>query len=282
MSDKDKKNHKSLMTIIGDKKNRRSRIAIMGSGVLFVIIAIPLIISFVSPEIHSEITADGILGYIIEWVTVISTIVLSGVAVWQTRASNTMAEQANEVSQKLLNLENNRYKLEIRPFFMIVDWKAGYKDYEELYEKPKAVNIQVEYYDGGIALALTFKLKNTTQSYITIEYSDAHSDDNTIQWGNCIANQPNSVIYLAEGADDDITFYADEKILRKCENKRMILEFILQNRFAERYIEQIVISIEWLTDEFPHEEGEFCFSVKPQKYKIGRFSDSHNIEWEDV
>ena len=52
------------------------------SIILFIII--PLVVSFFAPAICSEITADGILNYVISCISSVATILLALVALWQT------------------------------------------------------------------------------------------------------------------------------------------------------------------------------------------------------
>lgn len=63
-----------------------------------VLIGTPFLIHFFSPQCSSEITADGLLGYIIQALSAIGTIALAYVAVWQ----NKQQKEENDAAQKRL------------------------------------------------------------------------------------------------------------------------------------------------------------------------------------
>ena len=68
-----------------------------------IVIIIPIIISWLSPKFSSEITADGLLNYIVSIFAFFSTLILSVVAICQTR-------KANELSQSVLKIDQNNYR----------------------------------------------------------------------------------------------------------------------------------------------------------------------------
>lgn len=71
----------------------------------FLIIAeVALIIHAESPSTKSEITADGMLEYVVGALSFISTLVLSILALWQTK----QLDKENSESQQLLNTMNER------------------------------------------------------------------------------------------------------------------------------------------------------------------------------
>ena len=71
---------------------------ILGIGIFALIVLIPIMISGISSKIVSEITADGMLNYIIGVLSVVSTVFLS--FVMQTINANKMAKEANTISKK--------------------------------------------------------------------------------------------------------------------------------------------------------------------------------------
>ena len=138
--------------------------------VFIAMIIIPVVIHVKSPNIVSEITADGLLDYLGNCVVAVPTIVIAIIAIWQTNKANKLAEEANksasesekiaeksneiaeraiclteqaniyttnankiaekanDISQKLLELEELRQTLELRPSFAITSWCAPIKD----------------------------------------------------------------------------------------------------------------------------------------------------------
>ena len=80
--------------------------------VVLVMVITPMTIHLVSPFIRSEISADGILGYLANCIVAIPTIIIAIVAIWQTKESN-------EISEMLLDLEQDIQRLYFRTAFFI-------------------------------------------------------------------------------------------------------------------------------------------------------------------
>lgn len=64
-------------------------------GLCFVCICMPLVVHIFSPDLDSEITADGLLGYVIQGISAFGTILLAYVAIWQ----NQKMQQDNDKAQ---------------------------------------------------------------------------------------------------------------------------------------------------------------------------------------
>lgn len=170
---KEKKNSVNL-------KKKKRFIICTGVVVIFLIvimIVIPIIIHVKSEKVCSEITADGLLDYLGNCLAVIPTIILSFVAIWQTHRANKIAEEANkcaleseeiakkaiklseysidqtdisnDISRRLLELEENRQKLDMRPSFVVTKWRAPIKNFNSTYVNPDCLSIQVGKYTNG-------------------------------------------------------------------------------------------------------------------------------------
>lgn len=92
--------------------------------------------------LEAEWSAGELLEYIGTILTFISTIILSVLAL---QASN----KANKLSEKVIENEQDKYRLEMRPFVLVSDWKAYEIDSKELIDDPKEKYIQIGLYIGG-------------------------------------------------------------------------------------------------------------------------------------
>ena len=66
---------------------------------------------------------------------------LGYVACWQTKRANEQSDYANEISNRLLSIEESRDKLELSPFIMVTDFKAYAKIKCELINDPDQLYI---------------------------------------------------------------------------------------------------------------------------------------------
>ena len=87
---------------------KRSVLSICFIALLCLIVA-PLIISAFAPRCNSEITADGLLGYVIQAVSAVGTIALAAVAVWQNRKHKEENDRAQERLERLTQQANEQY-----------------------------------------------------------------------------------------------------------------------------------------------------------------------------
>ena len=78
----------------------------------------------------AEWVAGDLLGYIGTALTFVGTIVLSILAL---QASN----KANALSEKVIEMEKDRYRLELRPFALVSNWEAYEIDSKKLVDDPK-------------------------------------------------------------------------------------------------------------------------------------------------
>ena len=196
-------------------------------------------------------------------ISFVGTIVLGYVAVSQT-------QRANKMSERLMDIENNRYMLEVRPFFMVIDWKAYELNSDRLLFNPDKLYIQIgTHNDGESALGIGLQLQNTTDSYISVEYSSGHSDK--VTWSNVVTNQPNRKLRLLAGGSKEIVFYANPDYMKSLIGEFITVEFILENRFAQRYKESFCMIITALSNKVIHKDGEWYCDTAIQDFKIGKF-----------
>lgn len=149
------------------KKNLRTTLIRI---VVLVMVITPMTIHLVSPFIRSEISADGILGYLANCIVAIPTIIIAIVAIWQTKESN-------EISERLLELEQDRQRLDLRPAFVIEHWDAPMRNFETTSILPEDLCIQIGKYSHGIAWGLRLTLLNISSGYETIIFNSAVAKD---------------------------------------------------------------------------------------------------------
>lgn len=68
---------------------------------------VPTVVHVFSPRVCSEITADGIMSYIIQTISAIGTISLAGVTIWQNRKMQTENDKAQDRMENLVLQANN-------------------------------------------------------------------------------------------------------------------------------------------------------------------------------
>lgn len=197
----------------------------------------------------AEWETGDLLGYIGTMLTFVSTIILSILAL---QASN----KANALSKKVIELEQDRYRLEMRPFLLVSNWDAHEIDPKELVDDPKEKYIQVGMYKTGKALGLALELTNTTESCITVQYSRGTVRNPELCWGNSTVNQENLKMTLAPGCKDRFILYAPPAFMEKQVSQRVTVELTLENRFSKRYKETFVIIITSLSNKVSLQPGK--------------------------
>ena len=220
-------------------------------------------------------------------ITFVGTITLGYVAWQQSKMANDMANQANstpnqanEFSKALLKIEQSRYKLELRPFFMIANWKAYKMDLIAIQLLPDKLYFQVgDCEQSGEVLCLSFVAINTTQSYISIEYKTAHCRNGT-NWMHATASQQNEKITLPQGASAEIVFYAKPEFFEQQTANLISMEFYIENRFTERYLQTFDMMIMVLTERCTHAPGQWFCALNTQNYIVRPFVKNGEGEYE--
>ena len=96
-------------------------------------------------------------------------------------------------------------------------------------------------------MALILELTNTTQSYEIVRYSNATSS-NGKRWRLCVSDRNGISLGIPAGESRKFCFYSDESFFADIEGKTVGFEFVLENRFDERYKESfdlVVIRFNW-------------------------------------
>lgn len=184
--------------------------------------------------------------------------------------------KANELSEKLITMEENRYKLELRPFAFLSNWEAYEISSKELVNDPTKKYIQIGEYKSGTALGIAIEFTNTTQSCISVSYSCGKARTPDKSWGNAAVNQENLKMTLSPGNKDNFVFYASPKFMEGQLHNRITVELILENRFAERYKETFVLYITSLSNKVSLIPGKWHCNLFAQEYTIGKFEKDKN------
>ena len=258
-----------------DKRKNSRKIALCTLGII-AIFALPLLIVHLLFKWNSGVdffvakwSAGDALAYVGTMLTFIGTIALSYMAL---KASN----KANELSQKVIDMELNNYKLDLRPFVLVSDWNAYEIDCTELIDNPAKKYIQIGKYQNGNALGLAIKLTNTSNSCITVQYSTGISRNPELNWGNAAVNQSNLKMILSPGESDEFVFYATKEFMEKQISHRVKIELILENRFSKRYKESFTVLITSLSNKVKTLPGQWYCHLFAQDYEIGHFDKDEN------
>lgn len=193
----------------------------------------------------------------------IGTLTLGYVSIRQTN-------KANQMSQKLLDIEANRYKMEIRPFVMVTNWTVCPVEFSQITAIPPEklfINIgEWEPVTASLGLVLTFQ--NTTSAFLSLTLKSVEAS--CASFCNGTFNQGNQKLCLSAGQEKDIVFFASCDFLQKLSGKTIHWKFILENRFGEQYEESFDTVILKLTPQDNSRTKWYC-NLAPQNFTIGKF-----------
>lgn len=242
----------------------KKKIIIVPSIILLAVcVVIPLIIHFHAPFVPSELSADGVLTYVIEAISAIATIALALVAVWQTR-------HANEISKSMLKIEEHRRIMEVRPFVMVTGWRGVFiDDKEKVLLHPDKMYIEVGDCRKDKLAGLELSIQNVTNGYLSLSFSEAKSEVDI--WKPSYSSQPKMSVSILPGEVGTITFVAVPEFFKSQESKTIHFEFILENRFSNRYKEEFDVILVSFTDDCVHKDGEYYCYLNVQNFSIARF-----------
>lgn len=196
-----------------------------------------------------------------DFITFCGTIVLGIVTCMQTR-------EANKMSQKLMQIEENRDRLETSPFVIVTKWKIYDLNECDLQNSDEKMKIEIENSsanDGQEMLGFSLEFQNTTRSFVTVQLKNGQSGKNT-KWNNDgkLKQNRNRKLLLKEGERNEIIFCASKKLIMDLEGKTCELKFILENRFAQRYEEKFNVIIIHIGEN----DTGICCDCSVQDYEI--------------
>lgn len=284
MTEKEKRVIENTKQFKADYPNLFKRIMFVGIASL----VIPIVIWFVYlvghfwPLIPTDISAGELLSF---WGTVLSfigTICLGALALWQNI-------KANSISKRLSLIERERFKLDLQPFVLLTDWKIQEEEWRDVTIYPKKLYFSIGSIEDGVTEypCLSLKLTNTSNTYTMVSYSGAEvykiDANKTLvdKWGVGSSNQKDTKLYLESGHTDEIVFYCSKEKMKSFQSNRVRIEFILSNRFDEKYKETFDIIVLSLGDNY--NEGWYV-SLNPQNYRIEKYDkerEGYYLEDED-
>lgn len=218
-------------------------------------------------------------------ITYIGTLVLGIVAFTQNA-------RANEMNRRLILLEENRYRLEARPFVFVSDWNVKFLQGWSLLlsgsEAKETVFVDV----GGDLdtpdkkiMTIEFLLTNTTQACLSAQYNGVKfvdSDEDT-GWRQGYIGPENLKLVLSPGQVGKITFCGTQELFENTFQRGKIrMSFILENRFGERYQEDFDAAVTLLTSQ--SESDKPWLLIDASNYRIGKFecgSGKPELKWEE-
>lgn len=246
-------------------------------AIAFFLLAVPVVVWFIYylghryGGVYTDISADGMLGYIIGIISAVASVIVSIIAIKQT-------SQANAMSEKLMKLEESKYNLELRPFVLVSGWSAFGKKLCEIVNCRDKVYICAENTNADTISCLSITLTNTTQSFLTIQHKGAFDHDSKSFWENGGSLVSAKSAPLPAGESQEIIYYASDFFFNKAISHKISFEFILKNRFSESYIESIDIILAYYPDAFVQgfsSDEPWDVSLIPQNYVISKtLSDS--------
>ncbi len=231
--------------------------------------------------VYTDISADGLLGYIIGAIGAIASAIVSIIAI-------TQSNQANKMSQRLMAIEEARYKLELRPFVLVTGCSAYGMSAEDLVLQQDMAYIHVGSH-GKSVTCLAIELTNTTQSFLTVKYKTAQDQDSKAMWDSSGMIKAHIGIGIESGKSKEIVFYADELFFTNSTSHTITVDLILENRFGERYSELFNITLLYYEDAFLQglKGGDkWNAYIMAQDYRIGKYvkqyDGSMRVEYESI
>ena len=262
--------------------------------------AIAFIVHIEADKRVSQITADGMLEYIVGFLSFGATMLLSIYALYQTNHSNDMAKKANEITEKsneiatqavtmaqkaneitekanaiaerAYDIEKYNYQLQIRPFITVTDYDISVFSKQDILFSDLKVFYEAGNWDSiSNTNGIKFIITNTTHSFLSFSFDEAICKNSNNKWNNSCAgekNIKNRIINLMAGESKEIVFIADDKMLEKLWAERISMSFILENRFMQRFKETFDIVFMWIKKD--DDLSWKCF-LNFQNFRIFRF-----------
>ena len=278
-----------------------------------VMIVTPIIVHVKSGKVCSKITADGLLDYLGNCLAAIPTIILALVTIWQTNRANKIAEEANQcaleseeiaknaiklseysinqtdisnnISKRLLELEENRQNLDMRPSFVVTKWRAPIKGFNSVCINPDCLSIQVGEYTGGEAWGIELELYNISNGFESICFNEAKNINGQEKWTNCMLGLSSRKIELPALKKERIYFYADKSFWEEKESNTFIVDFYIRNRIDVPYREKFEMMIMSMNDKIVHKDKEVYLHLEIQNYSVGKVRNKcseypDGVEWD--
>lgn len=205
----------------------------------------------------TDISADGILGYIAAILSSIATVFLGFITL-------ALSNRANKINDDLLSIQRDQLLLETQPFIMFTKWAAfrGYYGDAAIYTERNYICINELPKDEVDISCLSVHITNTTKSYLIADYfgGNVNKEGSLHQFDYTIINPEIRKILLSPGETKELIFYGRFDFFYNLIGYKLAFEFLLQNHIGEEYFEQVEASITSYPDPF-EQEIDYCFSV---------------------
>lgn len=223
--------------------------------------------------LSAEWSAGSILDYIATLFSAFATICLSIFALESS-------EKANELSQKVTEIEQDRYHLELRPFVLLTDWFVSEVDKESLH-KPSKKYIRIDGSGDSGLIGISLRFTNTTNSWVSAQYISGTINGET--HGYSTVNQQNIKLQLGPGQSDEYVFCASEKTMKYLNGKHILIDIVLENRFSKRYNESFDLFIISISKIGRRVENNWFCSVQAQNYTLKKieYDKEGNLNYEE-
>ncbi len=271
------------------KSKKRKILLFCIIGILLIIILnflIPILINEAYIANSGYLTLWGASDVLVFYGTILSflgTVILGTLTYFLNIKANDLNEKANninrranDINKRLILLEEEKFKLELQPYVLITNWKLYKDDIFNIISFPEKLYIHIEKAESSntktAIMCLSLFFTNTSNSYTVLNYWTAQvcnlNDESTIDnWANGTSNQHNNKLYLQPGVTGEIAFYCTKEKMESFRSKKIKLEMILENRFSEKFKEEIDIVVAQLAELG---SDMWHLYLSPQNYRINK------------
>ncbi len=204
------------------------------------------------------------------------TVFLGLVSIWQNDNAKQATEKANAISEQMLKYEE---KSRNRPFVILSDTSVYEKTVCEIATNPDKKYIIVEHNETDL-LCIEFRFTNVTDSILSLEYGGIKSDDGTEFSHYSMMNQKSPTVRLLPNKSGEIVICASEDFIFTLISKTLHISLLLKNRFDQKYMETFDFILLHLSSD-DKACPKYFENTSDENYKIGKFIDNTNIEWEE-
>ena len=253
----------------------KTAIAIFFAATIIFII-VYLVYLFFKPTI----TAGDLLTYIATIFSVIGTISLSIITVHLTKKANDIAS---------LQVEMNEYKMirEQRPFVILSNITEEVWSKSQINAKTRIPTLRLyrenteldENQPNDNMYMLSFCFVNSTENILTLRYGGYIDSAGTKNINRISEYTVREKIIIPSGSEISIGLYSTQDFWEYLNRDMFVLLLDLENRFGEKYAEQIEIAFDTnITERIPSanskSHGQTHILFKTYKYRIGKGTSS--------
>jgi hypothetical protein len=213
----------------------------------------------------TELSADGMLGYLAAILSALATIFLGFVTL-------ALSNRANKINDGLLKIQKDQFQLETQPFIMITHWIASGKKFIEIVRNPNKIFLCLDHIEENTVdvSCLSLFITNTTKSFLLANYTNGYFNNNgEVQFFALgAANQFNTKLLLNPGETKELVFYGNTGFFYDLQGHEVVFTFHLENRIAEKYREDVTTTIVMYSDPFEEGIDEWYTMLSIENYSI--------------